>query len=190
MKLGACGVALLFAGSLSGCETTGSLGLSNAIVVPSAPCRHQPAGYVPPTVPAGQRYLNSLTPDQQQTAIAQSPQLGAPGRHPHYISQQRVTRLARLAAQSEYSGAAPASAPLTARLMTIRQFERLLGEGTSYFVNVHRKLWIVTVHARTVNTEGRRPMIYSVYTLVLDAESGQSFMYAAGCDPFARGGKP
>jgi hypothetical protein len=142
-------------------------------------------GYRPPTVPAGQRYLESLTPDQQQTAIAQSPQLGAPGKHPHYISKQRATRLARLAAQSEYSGAAP----VTARPMTIRQFERLLGEGTSYFVNVHRKLWIVTVHARTVNSDGRRPIIYSVYTQVFDAASGQSFMYAAGCDPFAGGGK-
>jgi hypothetical protein len=73
--------------------------------------------------------------------------------------------------------------------MTIRQFERLLGEGTSYTVNAHRKLWVVTVHARMVNTDARRPMIYSIYTLVLDAESGQSFMGAAGCDPFARAGK-
>jgi hypothetical protein len=189
LKLRVYGVVLLIAGTLSGCGATGSPGLSNAIVVRPKPCHHQPVGYVPPTIPAGQRYLDSLTPDRQQTAIAQSPQLGAPGKHAHFISRQRVIRLARLAARSEYSGAAPASAPVTARLMTIRRFERLLGEGSSYFVNLHRKLWIVTVHARTVNSDGRRPIIYSVYTQVFDAESGQSFMYTAGCDPFAGGGR-
>ena len=185
MRLAAYGAVLLIAGTLSGCGATGLPTLSNAIVVPPKPCHHQRAGYVPPTVPAGQRPLDGLTPDQRQTAIAQSPQLGAPGKHPRYVSKPRVIEIARLAARSEYSGVAPASAPVTARLMTIRQFERLLGEGSSYFVNVHRKLWVVTVHARTVNSDGRRPTVYSVYTLVFDAASGQSFIYAAGCDPFA-----
>jgi hypothetical protein len=170
---------------LSGCGTSREAGMSNAVLVPSTPCRHERTSYDPATPSSVVTYLDSLTSVQQKTAIAQSPQVTPPSRHPAYVSRERAVTLARLAARSEYSPAAPATAPVTARLMTILQYERRLGEGIGYGVNVHRKLWVVMVHARTVNTEGRRPLVYSVYTLVIDGESGTSFMYLAGCDPFA-----
>jgi hypothetical protein len=161
MKLAAAGLFLFVATALSGCGASQPAGLTNALVVPTTPCRQhsEPRAYQPPPP--------------------------APSPHRRYISKQHAIRMARQDARSEYSPAAPASAPVTARLKTYRQFVYLLNEGTAYGSVLRRAVWVVTVHARTVTTEGRRPLIYSVYTLIIDAESGQGFGYAAGCDPFA-----
>jgi hypothetical protein len=120
-------------------------------------------------------------PAAHQTQVAENPVGQPPKPNAHMMSRDQAIALASQLAASEYTPAAPVSAAAFARMMTEREFEALQPSGVDHFANAQRLFWVVTVHAPTSTTD-RILRKYDVYTVQIDAETGQVYRVCLGCD--------
>lgn len=114
-------------------------------------------------------------PSAWQTMVASNPVAQPPSTHPRYVSRDQAIALARQIPNNGLSQAAPLTSEIRARMMTMRQYEKIENDGHDYVTNPHRMLWVVTVHAPLKVQAGFTVKTYDVYTLVVDAETGSSF---------------
>jgi hypothetical protein len=102
-------------------------------------------------------------PEAHLTQVAENPVGQPPNPNAHMMSRHRAIALVRRLAAGEYTPAAPASAAVSARMMTEKGFEALQPSGVDHFANAQRLFWIVTVHAPTSATGSGRPELRRVY---------------------------
>jgi len=120
-------------------------------------------------------------PAAHQTQVAENPVGRPPNPNARMMSRTEAIALARQSAASDYTSAAPASAPVFARMVTEKEFEALQPGGVDHFANQQRLFWVVTVHAPTAAAE-RILQHYDVYTVQIDAETSQIYSVCLGCD--------
>lgn len=91
---------------------------------------------------------------------------------------------ARALALTPQTPEAPAAAVVYSVLLTRPELEAISHEGRNYAVNLARPVWVVTVHA-SIATSGspvQPAKIVDVYSVALDAETGQWTDYCIGCE--------
>lgn len=120
-------------------------------------------------------------PQAYQTDVAGNPVAQRPDPRARLMARNDAIALARTLAASEYTPAAPPSAPAFARIMTEREFEALQPGGVDSFANLQRLFWVVTVHAPTSATD-RQVQYFKAYTVQIDAETGRVYRVCLGCD--------
>ena len=78
---------------------------------------------------------------------------------------------------------APATAVVYSALLTRQQFEQLTPDGHNPGIHPDRKVWVVTVHAPmwTDGSPSMAPVLMPVYSVGLDAETGQWTDGCIGC---------
>lgn len=92
---------------------------------------------------------------------------------------EALDNVALAAADNGVSQRASASAPVHAEMMPWARYERLEGQGHDYLNNPRRMVWAVSVHAPYKEEVGVGIRTYPVYTMVIDAETGQSFRFTS-----------
>jgi hypothetical protein len=68
--------------------------------------------------------------------------------------------------------------------MTRPAYEALAHEARNFAVDPTRMVWVITVHAdmATSGSPAGAPKIFPVYSIAMDAETGQWTDYCVGCD--------
>ncbi len=133
----------------------------------------KPSGYLPPNDPhfeackqQGGLHCNP-DPSVYATFVAGNPLAQPPSATPHYISEAQAIAAAR---------GSHTNADARARLMTRAELEALAPAlGVNNMPDPRRKIWVVTVDGDvwTRGDAAHKPHIVHVYTVVLDAETGQ-----------------
>lgn len=100
------------------------------------------------------------------------------------LSRTRVEQLARGLGKTPLTPQVSDTAPTFSALMSRSAFEAVSGEAHNYAVNPDRQVWVVTVHANmaTDGSPGRAPQVFPVYSVAMDAETGQWTDYCVGCE--------
>ena len=114
----------------------------------------------------------------------EKPEASPPEENPVYFSREKAEAYARAGARTEWSpDGAPATAVVYSALLTRQQFEQLTPDGHNPGVHPDRKVWVVTVHAPmwTDGSPSMPPLLKPVYSVALDAETGQWTDACIGC---------
>jgi hypothetical protein len=121
-----------------------------------------------------------------KTLFAGNPVAQPPSAHPRLISRSWAVALALKVPDDGNSQSALPTSEVHARLMKLREYEKLEGQGHDYVINPHRLLWVVTVHAPLTIRVGFGTRTYNIYTLVIDAQTGSSY-HMCTCDVVRNG---
>jgi len=114
----------------------------------------------------------------------EKPEASPPEDNPAYFRREKAEAYARAGARTEWSpDGAPATAVVYSALLTRQQFEQLTPDGHNPGVHPDRKVWVVTVHAPmwTDGSPSMPPLLKPVYSVALDAETGQWTDACIGC---------
>ncbi len=100
------------------------------------------------------------------------------------IPEQEIIADARRAAAGPGAPAAPESAAARAQLMTLGAFDHANHLATDPLLSTSRKVWVVTVHAKTplLTPPGQPTRSADVYTVVYDAVSGAAIEKGVNVD--------
>ncbi|GAC1403485.1 MAG: hypothetical protein NVSMB52_17470 [Chloroflexota bacterium] len=155
------------------------------LVAHSAPSRSEytnPDSPKNPTVIAcklAQQHV--CNPHAYATFVATNPLMSPPSNNTLAISGAVAIAIARKAPTGLVGKVTPATAVAHARFMSRTEYEQRyrLG-GINAAVDPHRPVWVVTVHAPATDSRGLRT--FDVYTVVIDADTGQLTDSCAGCN--------
>lgn len=96
-----------------------------------------------------------------------------------------MSESAAISAARQGGPASAASAPAAAQYMSLSQYYIMEPAERGAFpgLSPSRMVWVVTIHASVYDDPlpGSNPAIYSSYTVVIDAVSGQGLVYCVGC---------
>lgn len=142
----------------------------------------RPGGPVDPTTTACARVGGRCDPAAEAARVAANREAQPPTGV--VLPRANVEALARGLAKTPLTPDAAIGATVYSALTSRPQFEALSHEAHNYSVNADRAVWVVTVHAQmaTSGTPAQPPTVFDVYSVALDAETGQWTDYCVGCE--------
>jgi len=128
-------------------------------------------------------HTQMCNPEAESTRLAASLPAQPPSANPSYLSRQTIEAVAKRAAHTPLTPAAPITAVVYSALMPRPAYEALAHETHNAAVNAQRMVWVVTVHApmATDGSPSRPPEIKHVYSVAYDAETGHWTDACIGC---------
>jgi len=138
------------------------------------------AGPNDPNLQACQAARGDCNPAALAIVKANNPPYQPPSVNPQYLSRAVVEEAARKGARTPLTPEAPPSAIVYSALMPRSQFLALTHEAGNPNLDSSRLEWVITVHA-PMATDGFNPVVQPVYSVALDAETGQWTDGCIGC---------
>jgi hypothetical protein len=133
---------------------------------------------------ACQEALADCNPAATEAIAATNPPYQPPSANPQSLSRAVVEAAARSGARTPLTPEAPLSAVVYSALMPRSQVAALfLGAASNPGLDQTRLEWVITVHApmATDGSPGMGPEVKPVYSVALDAETGQWTDACIGC---------
>jgi hypothetical protein len=173
MRLRQLAVVALIAIAAIGVASLGSATLAATFLAPKGPVDPR---VDPCALEGGICDPVAATAREATSVLTQAPQGAA-------IERTVVEAKARTLALTPLTPEAPATAVTYSALVSRTEYEAISHECRNYAVNLARPVWMVTVHAPTATSgsPAQAPKVVDVYSVALDAESGQWTDYCRGC---------